>query len=35
VTQALAVDGGRVFVAGSGFNAAGNLDLIVRAYAAN
>jgi hypothetical protein len=35
VTQALAVDGRRVFVAGSGFNAAGNLEIIVRAYAAN
>jgi hypothetical protein len=31
-TQAVAVDGGRVFVAGSGFNAAGNVDLILRAY---
>jgi outer membrane protein assembly factor BamB len=30
--RAIAVDGGRVFVAGSGFNADGNEDFIVRAY---
>ena len=30
--QAVAVDGGRVFVAGSFFNANGNADIIVRAY---
>lgn len=30
--QALTVDGGRVFVAGSGRNAAGNVDFILRAY---
>ena len=31
-TQGLALDGGRLFVVGSGVNAAGNVDLILRAY---
>lgn len=32
LSQALVVAGGRLFVAGSGHNAAGNVDFIVRAY---
>jgi hypothetical protein len=29
---AVAIDNGRVFVAGSGFNASGNADFILRVY---